>query len=69
MNLRFNEPPEEQFKSLKLLTVYEQYIFNKVILAKNNLSAFDPNYQPQYPYNTRNKRYITTKDHNLKYVL
>lgn len=63
-------------KSLKIVTVYSQYILETIILAKNNKSAFDYYYQ-QHPslLSLSYKKKIqeiknirpTTKGRNLKY--
>jgi hypothetical protein len=64
MKLDYNESTKEKFKELNILTVYGQYIFDTILIAKNHKK---PSSLDIHPYNTRNKKLKIQNHHNLKF--
>lgn len=65
LKLQRDDSAKEHFKNLKILTVYSQYIYDCILIARKH--ELDKNYEtPTHPYNTR-KRDGTIQPHRLKF--
>ena len=64
MKLGHNETTKNKFKELSILTVYGQYIYDTILIAKNFLETLNFD---RHPHNTRNKKFITTGNHKLTF--
>lgn len=66
LKLKYNESVKEHFKTLKIPTVYSQYIFDTIMISvinQSNLPVLDKKHQ----YNTRHKSETATERYNLKF--
>lgn len=65
LNFKSNESVKQYFTELKILTVYNLYILECIMVVKNNINKFIT-YKDYHNYNTRNKNKIVTPRHNLE---
>lgn len=65
LSLKFKDSVRNHFRDLKILTVYGQYIFDTIILLKNETNN-SVSEVPLHSYNTRNRAETITNQHNLK---
>lgn len=65
LGLKSDESVKEQFKQLKILTIYGQYIFDTIILTKQD--CFKTLTAETHVYNTRYKSEIITNHHKLEF--
>lgn len=65
MHLKFDESVRAHFRQLNILTVYGQYIFETICLAKEDIMRKEP--VETHQYNTRHKKDIVTTRHNLEF--
>lgn len=65
LKLKKDESVRKHFRKLQILTVYGQYIFDAILLAKNKLADHNI-YQPNHSYNTRRKNEMLPC-HRLKF--
>lgn len=65
LKLSYGQSVKEYFKTLKILTVYGQYIFDTILVFKNRYIKPDQIIQ-LHPYNTRHRNNIIPTHHNLE---
>ncbi len=64
LHLKFDASVKSHFKSLNILTVYGQYIFETISLVRETNIRKEP--VKLHQYNTRHKNDIITSHHNLE---
>ena len=66
LKLNYDDHVREHFKSLEILTVYDQYIFDCIVYLKNNWHKINLRCET-HNYNTRNKNEIDIQKHRLSF--
>lgn len=68
LQLKTNETVKAHFKNLNILTVYGQYIYETILIARTNQKINETAIPTNtHQYNTRNKNEIIISHHNLKF--
>jgi len=68
LNLKHDESAKHHFANLKIFTVYGQYIFETILIAKQACESQKTElFKPIHPYNTRNKSELASSQHRLKF--